>query len=126
MVPAALADGGHTIVVSGVDLAGREGRSAAATFVVDTRAPETAFAKHPPRLLLTHRRRAPAVFRFRADEAGAIFACKVDRHPYRPCASRLGRRFAPGRHAVLVRAEDAAGNVDPTPAVFRFRVKRIG
>lgn len=126
VVPAALADGGHTIVVSGIDLAGREGRSAAATFVVDTRAPRTAFARHPPRLLLTHRPRARAVFRFGADEAGATFACKVDRRPFRPCATRLGRRFAFGRHAVLVRAEDAAGNVDPTPAVFRFRVERIG
>jgi len=119
-----LADGSHALVVSGVDLAGREGRSAAATFVVDTRAPQTGFAKHPPRLLLTYHHRARAVFRFRADEAGAAFACKVDRRPYRPCARRLDRRFAPGRHAVRVRAEDAAGNVDPTPASFRFRVER--
>jgi len=126
VVPAALVDGRHGIVVSGVDLAGREGRSAVATFVVDTRPPQTAFAKHPPKLLLTHRRRARAVFRFRADEVGASFVCRVDRRPSRSCSSRLAARFAPGRHSVRVRAEDAAGNLDRTPAVYRFRVKRIG
>jgi hypothetical protein len=126
VVPAALADGSHGIVVSGVDLAGREGRSSVASFVVDTRAPRTAIAKHPPKLLLTHRRRARGVFRFKADEIGATFVCKVDRGLPRFCSSRLARRFAAGRHTVRVRAEDGAGNVDRTPAAFHFRVKRIG
>ncbi len=126
VVPAALADGSHGIVVSGVDLAGREGRAATAPFVVDTTAPRTVIAKHPSKLLRVHRRGARALFRFRSNEPGATFVCKVDRGPPRSCPSRLSRRFALGRHTIRVRAEDAAGNVDRTPAVFRFRVERIG
>jgi hypothetical protein len=125
VVPAALVDGSHAIAVSGVDLSGREGRAAAA-FVIDGTAPNTSIARHPPKLIVTHRRAVRAVFRFRSDETGATFLCKVDRGPLRPCSSRLSRRFALGGHTVRARAEDAAGNVDPTAAVFRFRVKRVG
>jgi hypothetical protein len=125
VVPAALADGSHAIAVSGVDLSGREGRATTA-FVIDGTAPHTSIARHPPKLIVTHRRAVRAVFRFRSDEAGATFLCKVDRGPLRPCSSRLSRRFALGRHTVRARAEDAAGNVDPGAAVFRFRVKRVG
>jgi hypothetical protein len=38
----------------------------------------------------------------------------------------LSRRFDAGKHFVLVKARDAAGNIDRTPAVYRFRVKRVG
>ena len=31
-----------------------------------------------------------------------------------------------GRHVLKVRARDSAGNVDRSPAVFRFRAKRVG
>jgi hypothetical protein len=125
VVPTALADGSHTIAVSGVDLTGREGR-AGVSFVIDSRAPHTSILRHPPKLIVTRRRSVRAVFRFRSDEAGSTFICKVDAGPLRPCASRLSRRFTLGRHTVRVRAEDVAGNVDPSPAVFRFRVKRAG
>ena len=57
---------------------------------------------------------------------GATFLCRVDRGPSaslrRPSSSS---RFAVGRHVIRVRAGDRAGNVDPTPAVFRFRVEQI-
>ena len=125
VVPAALVDGSHAIAVDGVDVSGREGHGAAA-FAIDGTAPRASIRRHPPKLIVTRRRSVRAVFGFRSDEAGATFLCKVDRDPLRPCASRLARRFAAGGHAVRVRAEDAAGNVDPSPAVFRFRVRRAG
>jgi len=124
VVPVALADGGHTIAVSGVDLAGREGRGAV-TFAIDGTAPRTSIRRHPPKLIVTRRRSVRAVFGFRSDEAGSSFACKVGGGPLRPCGSRLASRFTAGRHTVRVRAEDAAGNVDPSPAVFRIGVKRV-
>ncbi len=65
-------------------------------------------------------------FRFGSDEPDVTFLCKVDRGPLRACAARLSRRFGPGAHTVRVRARDRAGNVDGTPAVFRFRVERLG
>ena len=66
-----------------------------------------------------------ATFRFKANESGVRFACKVDRGLLRFCGRRLARRFAAGRHTVRVRAQDAAGNFDRSPAVFHFRVKRL-
>ena len=67
-----------------------------------------------------------AKFRFKSNEPGVRFVCKVDRGLLRFCGSRFSRRFGAGRHVLKVRAGDRAGNVDRTPAVFRFRVKRIG
>ncbi len=125
-VPTALADGTHGIVVSGVDVAGRTGSSAVASFAIDTRAPQTRIVKHPPKLLRTRHRLARGVFRFAASEADVSFVCKVDRGLLRFCGPRLARRFAAGRHTLKVRAQDRAGNVDRTPAVFHFRVKRVG
>jgi hypothetical protein len=126
VVPAPLADGSHGIVVSGVDLAGREGSSGSVLFEIDTTAPRTTISKHPPKLIRTHRRSVRGVFRFRSNEAGSTFVCKVDRGLLRFCARRISRRFGIGKHVVKVRARDRAGNVDRSPAVFRFRVKRVG
>ena len=124
-VPTTLADGSHAIAVTGVDLAGRSG-TAAASFAIDTRRPRTKFAKHPPKLIRTRHRAVRASFRFDSNESGATFVCKVDRGLLRFCRGRISRRFGEGKHVVQVRARDRAGNVDRTPAVFRFRVKRIG
>jgi len=125
-VPAALADGSHGIAVTGVDRAGRSGSSGVAAFAVDTKAPRTKIAKHPRKLLRTKQRRVRAKFRFRSNEQGVRFVCKVDRGLLRFCGPRFSRRFGAGRHVLKVRASDRAGNVDRSPAVFRFRVKRIG
>jgi hypothetical protein len=65
------------------------------------------------------------VFRFGSDQAGASFVCRIDGAPFRVCPQRLVRRFAVGLHTVRVFARDAAGNADRTPAVYRFRIKRI-
>ncbi len=125
-VPLALADGTHGIAVTGTDLAGRAGSGVTAPFTIDTKAPRTFFTKHPRKLIRTHRRKVRAVFRFGSNEAGVVFACKVDRGLLRFCGRRISRRFEAGRHTVQVRARDAAGNVDSSPAVFHFRVERVG
>jgi hypothetical protein len=62
-------------------------------------------------------------FRFRSDEPGATFQCKLDRKPFKPCSSpRRIRRLTKGVHEFKVRAIDAAGNVDSSPAKDRFKV----
>ncbi|HET7574163.1 MAG TPA: S8 family serine peptidase, partial [Solirubrobacterales bacterium] len=124
--PVPLADGEHGFAVRGVDAAGRVGMSEALSFRIDTRSPRTFFRRRPPKTLRTRQRRAKAVFRFAADEPDVTFACKVDGGLLRFCQPRFVRRLRPGKHVVRVKARDAAGNVDRTPAVFRFRVKRIG
>ena len=92
----------------------------------EARAPSTAFAKRPPATVRTRSGSARVVFRFRSDEAGATFLCKVDKPPFVACGTKLDRRFALGRHVVKVKARGATGLVDPTPAVFGFRVVAAG
>jgi hypothetical protein len=88
----------------------------------EAQAPSTSFAKHPAATVKTHGRSAQVVFRFRADQAGATFLCKVDRSPFAFCETKLVRRFAIGRHVVKVKARGSTGLVDQTPAAFSFRV----
>jgi Subtilase family len=91
----------------------------------DSSEPHTAILQHPPKLIRTRQRTAKAVFRFGADESGVTFLCRIDRALFGACKPRLVRRFRLGPHAVWVKAEDAAGNVDSTPAVYRFKVKPL-
>ena len=87
----------------------------------DTQPPKTKIAKRK----IIHRKRT-AVFRFRSSEPGGRFLCKLDRGRFRNCRSpRAYRHLRPARHVFKVVAVDAAGNRDRSPAVARFRVKRM-
>jgi hypothetical protein len=53
------------------------------------------------------------------------FACKLDKKKYKPCASpKTYKKLTRGRHVFRVKARDKAGNVDRTPFVKRFKIKR--
>ena len=83
-------------------------------------APNTSIGKKPAKR--TRKRRAR--FTFSATQAGARFECKLDRRPFKTCASPLRIRVRPGRHSFQVRAVSTDGKPDPTPAGFRWRVLR--
>jgi hypothetical protein len=119
-----LADGAHRFEVRAVDPAGNVDASPAARdFVVDTKAPETTLTKKPKRRVKTDKRRVKAKFAFSSDQPGSRFECKLDAEEFVACDSgRFKRKVKPGRHGFLVRAIDAAGNVDQTPASARWRV----
>ncbi len=52
------------------------------------------------------------------------FECKLDGKSYARCASpKTYAHVGIGRHTIKVRAIDAAGNVDPSPAERRFQVQ---
>lgn len=119
-----LADGIHGFAVQGVDAAGRSGTSETVSFRIDTKRPNTFFKQKPRKALRTQRRRAKAVFRFGSNEPDVSFVCKIDGGFWRFCKPRLVRRLRVGKHVVRVKARDAAGNVDRSPAVYRFEVKR--
>jgi subtilisin family serine protease len=89
-------------------------------------APGTFLLRRPPKVLRTRAETARAVFRFGANESGAVFLCKLDRRPFRLCRPRTVWRLGPGRHVLRVKARDAVGNTDRTPAIYRFRVERVG
>ena len=87
-------------------------------------APETTIVRHPPKLVHTRRARSRVVFLFAASERGATFLCRVDGSAFAPCRARFVRRLGPGRHVLKVKARGVSGLIDPTPAVFRFRIVR--
>ncbi len=63
-----------------------------------------------------------ARFTFASNQPGSTFACKLDKSPFRPCRSPFKRNVKPGRHTFEVRAINAGGVADPTPAVFSWKV----
>lgn len=81
----------------------------------------------PPRTTIVKHKLMPrargAAFRFRSDEQGASFLCRLDGHAASPCRSpKTYRQLRPGKHTFEVVALDAAGVRDPTPAVARFQL----
>ena len=68
-----------------------------------------------------------ATFAFSASEAGARFECRLDAGAFAPCTSPATfSGLAAGPHTFAVRAIDAAGNADPTPATRSFTVVSSG
>jgi hypothetical protein len=92
--------------------------------VTQPSSPATALSKHPKKIVETRRARVRVVFGFAADQASSGFLCQFDGSAYRACTATTTRWFGLGPHIVRAKAVTAGGVVDPTPAVFRFRVVR--
>ena len=61
--------------------------------------------------------------KFKSDEPNSSFECKFDRKPYKPCQSpKKLKNLDDGKHKFKVRATDAAGNTDDSPAKAKFKV----
>lgn len=89
--------------------------------VADRTAPDTRITAGPGARLRERR----ATFRFTSTEPGTRFECSLDRARFRPCrATTTLRRLTRGKHLLRVRAVDAAGNRDRTPARARFSVPK--
>ena len=86
--------------------------------------PATSLRRRPPALLLASGPRRRVAFAFGASESGVRFRCRLDRQPFRPCRSPRAYLVPPGRHVFRVFAVDAAANLDSSPAVARFSVRR--
>ena len=86
----------------------------------DVTAPATSLR----RTRLNHAARK-ATFRFGSGESGSTFACKLDRKRFRACTSpKTYRKLERGKHVFRVKARDRAGNLDSTPVVKRFRIRK--
>jgi hypothetical protein len=111
-----LAEGLHTFKVWARDGAGNEDPSPATRSwtVVDTAPPSTTIDSGPAQDSSTQS--TSATFTFSSNEAGT-FECAVDGGAFVACTSPyVLNGLAVGSHAFSVRALDAAGNADPTPA----------
>ncbi|MCQ6561615.1 S-layer homology domain-containing protein [Paenibacillus mendelii] len=107
-----LADGSHTFMVRAVDAVGNvDPTPANYMWTVDKTAPDTTITSAPSTPLTSS-----ATFTFSSNESG-MFQCSLDGAAYTVCTSPLTLTgLADGSHTFMVRAVDAAGNVDPTPA----------
>ena len=88
--------------------------------------PTTRFVKRPTSVVWTRAQTVRLTFRFGSDQAGVTYLCSFDGEAFHRCAAKLTRRLRVGRHVVRVKARSAEDLVDPSPAVFRFRIKRLG
>ncbi|HKT83355.1 MAG TPA: hypothetical protein VJQ84_05910 [Solirubrobacterales bacterium] len=87
--------------------------------IKDMIAPETTIGKKPKKK--SGKRRVKFVFA--SSEPGSRFECKLDgAKKFIPCTSPLTKTVKPGKHKLEVRAIDAAGNLDASPARWSFKV----
>jgi List-Bact-rpt repeat protein len=114
-----LPQGAYKLMVRGIDYAGWS-VTVSRTFRIDTTRPNTKLLTHPAATTASRRAR----FTFRSSEpVGAKFSCRLDGKAWASCKSpKTYSTLRRGRHTVLIRAIDAAGNVDATPARFSWRV----
>ena len=90
-----------------------------ATFSADMTAPATAIDSGPS----GPTNDPTPSFSFSSSESGSSFECQLDSGAYAACnAPSTTVRLADGSHTFSVRATDAAGNTDPTPATRAFTV----
>ena len=114
-----LLEGGmHDWHVRAVDAAENSRSSATRSFTVDASPPQTTIDSGPSGLTAN----ASPSFAF-SSEPGATFQCKLDGESFADCTSPKPYTSLPdGSHSFEVRAIDAAGNADPTPATRSFTV----
>jgi hypothetical protein len=115
-----VSDGSHTFQVRATDAAGNVDTTAATrTWSVDTAAPDTTIDTKPP----ARTNDASPSFGFSSSETGSTFECRLDGGSFTSCASPKGYAgLSEGSHTFSVRATDAAGNADATPATYTWTV----
>jgi hypothetical protein len=116
-----LSEGSHTFAVRATDAAANtDVTPASTTFSVDTIAPNTTIDSGPSGTITV----ADATFAFSSPEAGATFECSLDGAAYSACTSPQSfTSLSVGQHTFSVRATDAAGNTNATPATRTWTVE---
>jgi hypothetical protein len=123
----ALAAGTHTLLVRARDAAGNvDATPARAQWIialpeVDVTPPTTTIDYQPPILTAS----STAQFMFSSSEMSSTFEASLDGGPY-VAANTVPYELtgiAEGLHVIAVRARDAAGNVDDTPATAQWLVQ---
>jgi hypothetical protein len=119
-----LADGDHSFSVRAIDGNGNDELAPVVRhWTVDTVAPATVIVSGPDGFSAS----ANPTFEFVASDDAVGFECRLDYSGWKPCSNPLTwSGLSDGVHTLIVRAVDAAGNADPTPASRQFRVQTQG
>ncbi|HNW82937.1 MAG TPA: Ig-like domain repeat protein, partial [bacterium] len=118
-----LANGNHVFKARAQDIAGNVGNQTVFNWSVDTVAPETTIISNPG----SGSANDFALFTFESSKSGSTFQCRLEKEgsplipddgTWEQCNN--GKRdyygLENGNYRFLVRAEDATGNIDPSPA----------
>ena len=90
--------------------------------IVDATPPATTIDTFPP----DPSGSASASFTFSSSEAGSTFECQLDSGGFAACTSPKNYTgLREGSHTFEVRAIDAAGNTDPTPASYTWTIDTV-
>jgi LysM repeat protein len=120
-----LSEGNHTFQVRATDAAGNTDPSPASygwmvEEPTDTTPPETTISSGPNNPTTSTK----ATFVFAASEVGATFQCALDGEGFTGCTSpKSYAGLSVGSHTFQVRATDAAGNTDPSPASYSWTIE---
>jgi hypothetical protein len=122
-----LSDGSHTFQVRAVDAAtNADPTPASYTWTIETVPPDTTLDSTPS----NPSNSSSAGFSFSGTDSGsgvAGFECQLDGGSFSACTSPQSySNLSDGSHTFQVRAVDAAGNVDPTPASFTWNIDTTG
>ena len=113
-----LVDGGHAFTVRAWDAVGNVSAQVAHSWTIDTTAPETTVVSAPKSGAASS-----ATFAFSASEGGT-FECRLDGAAFALCGSpKSYTGLSKATHQFEVRAVDAAGNADATPAVHAWKIE---
>lgn len=117
VVYSGLADATRSLLIEAVDPAGNVDPTAQPiVWTVDSTPPDTTLA-NPGNVVA----KDVVVFSFTSTEARSAFECAFGNAPFAACTSPDAVDVpGSGAHAFKVRAIDGAGNIDPTPAVYRW------
>ncbi|MFP2963733.1 adventurous gliding motility protein AgmC, partial [Myxococcus sp. 1LA] len=115
-----LSDGNHTFAVRARDASGNiDPTPATYAWAVDMTAPDTTIVSGPPATTTS----PSATFDFSSNESPVTYQCSLDGAPFTTCTDPQTFTALPdGNHTLAVRAVDAAGNADPTPATYAWTV----
>ncbi len=114
-----LTEGSHTFRGRAVAHGHADPTPASFTWTIDLTPPETAIDSSP-----SSPSGASVSFTFTSNEPGSTFECQLDDGPFQACTSpQAYNKLSDGQHAFRVKATDASGNMDPSPAVFRWTVQ---
>jgi len=115
-----LEEGRHEFTARAIRLGERDRTPATRSWTVDLTPPDTVIESGPDDGLLTNARSATLVF---GSESGANFECALDDAAFGPCLPQLSLGDLPiGKRTFRVRAVDAAGNADATPAARSWTI----
>jgi len=118
----ALTAGAHTFSAFARNLSNGTGPTDTYAWSIDLTPPDTSIDSHPSATTVN----TSSTFTFSSLEGSVSFECKIDTGDFEPCVSPYTTAdLLPIAHVFYVRGQDAAGNLDLSPASYNWTINTI-